>query len=92
MDNKKLIAQILLEIAKNSTTEIIEDSKIDQEIVDAAKKMGMVIPSPDLAIFKTKWADIGKSNLNGVRLPRKAVEDSIQTLVGKNLNFEHKGA
>lgn len=92
MDNKKLIAQALLEIAKNSNTELIEDAKIDKEIKDAAKKMGLILPSEDFAVFKTKWADINKKNLNGVRLPRKAVEEGIQTLVGKNLNFEHLGA
>jgi hypothetical protein len=92
MNDSKLIAATLLEIAKNSTTELIEDSKLDQEMIDAAKKMGLIIPSPDFAIFKTKWADIGKANLNKVRLPKKAVEDGIQTLVGKNLNFEHLGA
>ena len=92
MNDNKIIAGFLLEIAKNSTTELIEDSKIDPEIIDAAKKMGMILPSPDFAVFLTKWADIGKKNLNNVRLPRKAVEDGIQTLVGKNLNFEHLGA
>jgi len=54
--------------------------------------MGLILPSPDFAVFKTKWADIDKKNLNDVRLPRKAVDVGIQTLVGKNLNFEHKGA
>jgi len=92
MNNNRIIAQALLEIAKNSTTELIEDAKIDNEIKEAAKKMNLVLPSPDFAVFKTKWADIGKANLNKVRLPRKAVEDGIQTLVGKNLNFEHLGA
>jgi Zn finger protein HypA/HybF involved in hydrogenase expression len=92
MNDRKIISNFLLEIAKNSHTEVLEGSKIDKEIVDSAKKMGLIIPSPDFAIFKTKWADIDKENLNKVRLPRKAVEDGIQTLVGKNLNFEHKGA
>lgn len=92
MNDKKLIAQALLDIAKNSITELIEDAKIDNEIKEAAKNMGLSIPDPDFAIFKTKWADIDKKNLNGVRLPRKAVEEGIQTLVGKNLNFEHQGA
>lgn len=92
MSNKKLIAQALFEIAKNSTTELIDDTELDLEIIDSANKMGLVIPSPDIAIFKTKWADIGKKNLNNVILPKKAVEKGIQTLVGKNLNFEHRGA
>jgi len=92
MNDKKLISNFLLEIAKQSNTEIIEAELKDKEIIDSAKKMGLIIPSPDFAIFKTKWADIDKKNLNNVRLPQKAVNEGIQTLVGKNLNFEHKGA
>jgi len=92
MENKKLISGLLLEIAKQSTTVLVEDASLDKEIVEAAKKMGLVIPSPDFAIFKTIWAKVGEVNLNGVRLPQKAVNDGIQTLVGKNLNFEHLGA
>lgn len=92
MNQDKRIAGLLLEIAKNSETTFIEDAKINKEIKDVAKKIGLVLPSPDFAVFATKWADIDKKNLNDVRLPRKAVEEGIQTLVGKNLNFEHKGA
>jgi len=92
MNDKKLIAEVLLEIAKKSTTEFIEDSKIDKEIKDAAKKIGIELPSPDISIFKTVYAEIDKVNLNGVILPRKAVEDGLKTLISKQVNFEHEGA
>jgi len=91
-NDKKLIAEALLEIAKKSTTEFIEDSKIDKEIKDAAKKIGIELPSPDISIFKTVYAEIDKVNLNGVILPRKAVEDGLKTLISKQVNFEHEGA
>jgi hypothetical protein len=92
MNNRKLIAEALLEIAKKSTTEFIEDSKVDKELIDAAKKIGIVVPSPDLSIFKTTYCEIDKVNLNGVILPHKAVEEGLPTLIGKNCNWEHDGS
>ena len=92
MNNRKLIAEALLEIASNSVTEFIEDSKIDKELIDAAKKIGIVLPSPDLAVFKTTYAEIDKVNKNGVTLPRKAVKEGLNTLIGKNCNWEHSGS
>jgi len=91
MNNKKLIANALLTIAANSTTEII-DSSDNKELITAAEKIGLVIPSPDLSVIKTVYAEIDKVNLNGVILPRKAVEKGIKTLVGKQINWEHDGA
>ena len=91
MDNKKLISQALLTIANNSTTEII-DSSDNKELIAAAEKIGLIIPSPDLSVIKTVYAEIDKVNLNGVILPRKAVEKGIKTLVGKQINWEHDGA
>ena len=89
--NKKLIAKALLTIAANSTTEII-DSSDNKELIAAAEKIGLVIPSPDLSVIKTVYAEIDKVNLNGVILHRKAVEKGIKTLVGKQINWEHDGA
>jgi len=91
MDNKKLISQALLDIAKNSTTEFIEVSQ-DSELIETAKKFNIVLPSPDLSVIKTVYAEIDKVNLNGVILPREAVETGLPTLIGKNINWEHQGA
>ena len=92
MNDRKIIADALLEIAKNSTTEFIDDAKIDKEMIKVAEKAGISVPSPDLCLFKTVYAEIDKTNLNGVRLPKKAVEEGLHTLVGKNLNWEHEGS
>jgi len=92
MNNKKIIAEFLLDMAKNSKTEFIDVSEVDKELIDAAKKFGIVLPSPDLAIMKTVYAEIDKVNLNGVILPKKAVEKGLNTLIGKNCNWEHDGA
>ena len=92
MNDKKLIAEALLEIAQRSETTFLEVSSEDKELIAAAEKIGLVIPSPDLSVMKTIYAEIDKVNLNGVVLPRKAVEKGIQTLVGKQCNWEHDGA
>jgi hypothetical protein len=92
MENK-IIAEALLEIAKErSETTLIEISAEDKELIKAAKKIGIVLPSPDLAIMKTVYAEIDKVNKNGVILPRKAVEEGLPTLNGKQVNWEHKSA
>jgi hypothetical protein len=91
MKTKKLIAEALLEIAKNSETTFIEVAD-NKELIKTAEKLGIVIPSPDLSIFKTVYAEIDKVNRNGVVLPKKAVEDGLPTLIGKQINWEHEGA
>lgn len=92
MNDKKLIANALLEIAKRSETTFLEIGKEDKEIIDAAKKMGLELPSPDLMVMKTIYAEIDKVNLNGVVLSREAVEKGLNTLIGKQCNWEHDGA
>jgi len=91
MENNKLLAEALLDIAKNSETTFIEATD-DKELIESAKKLGIVLPSPDLAVLKTIYAEIDKVNRNGVVLPRKAVEAGLSTLVGKQINWEHNGA
>lgn len=91
MNNNKLIAQALLDIAKNSETTFIEVSE-DKELIEAAKKLGIVLPSPDLAVIKTIYAEIDKVNRNGVVLPKNAVEKGLPTLIGKQINWEHEGS
>ena len=91
MENKKLLAEALLDLAKSSTTTIVEAAD-DKELICAASKLGIVLPSPDLAVLKTVYAEIDKVNLNGVVLPRKAVEEGLPTLIGKQMNWEHLGA
>jgi hypothetical protein len=91
MENNKLIAEALLEIAKNSETTFIEIAD-DKELINAAKKVGIVLPSPDLAVLKTVYAEIDKVNRNGVVLPKSAVEKGLPTLIGKQINWEHEGS
>jgi hypothetical protein len=89
MNDNKLLAKALLDIAKNSTTTFVGE---DKELIDAANKIGITLPSPDLAVIKTVYAEIDKPNLNGVVLPKEAVEKGLPTLIGKQINWEHNGA
>ena len=90
--DKKIIAQYLYDMAKESKTEFIEDAKIDEEIKTIAKKINLTLPNPDVSVFKTVWARLDVPNLNGVRLPRKVVEEGLNSLLFKQVNFEHQGA
>ncbi len=91
MEERKILAEALLEIAKKSTTEIIEvDSDFD--LIETADKFNISLPSPDLAVIKTVYAEIDKVNRNGVILPRNAVEKGLPTLIGKQINWEHQGS
>jgi hypothetical protein len=92
MENNKLIAQTLLEIAQRSETTFLEVGKEDKELIEAAKKIGIELPSPDLMVMKTVYAEIDKVNLNGVILPKKAVKEGLNTLIGKQCNWEHNGS
>ncbi|MFA7290234.1 MAG: hypothetical protein WC055_15265 [Melioribacteraceae bacterium] len=88
---RNILSKTLLELAKTSKTEVIESAD-NQELIDAASKLGIILPSPDLAVLKTVYAEIDKVNLNGVILPRLAVEQGLATLIGKQMNWEHMGA
>ena len=92
MENKKLIAEALLEIAKRSETTFLEVGKEDKELIEAAKKLGIELPSPDLMVMKTVYCEIDKVNLNGVVLSRKSVKEGLNTLIGKQCNWEHNGS
>jgi hypothetical protein len=91
MPDKLILAESLMEYTLTSQTQFIEASD-NSELKEAAKKLGIVLPSPDLAVFQTIYAEVDKKNRNGVILPRKAVEEGLPTLVGKQINFEHEGA
>ena len=93
MNDRQLIAEALLEIAKErSTTTLLSETTYSDELMVAAEKVGIVLPSPDFAVFETVYAEIDKPNQNGVILPRKAVEEGLPTLIGKQCNWEHAGA
>lgn len=89
INDKMIIAKALLEWTHDSKTVFITAS---DELKKIASKRGLDLPSPDLAVFKTIYAELEKPNRNKVRLPRKAVEAGISSIVGKQINFDHKGS
>ena len=92
METNKLLAKTFLEYASTSRTEVIEVSADNKELIDAANKLNLVIPSPDLSILKTYYAEVDVANRNGAILPKQAVIDGLPTLIGKQLNWNHEGA
>jgi len=88
--NKKVIAASLLEWTLGSKTTFAKDE--NQELADKAKKIGIDLPSPDLAAFETIYCEVDKYNLNGVKVSKKAAEKGITTLIGKQINWNHEGA
>jgi len=87
---KYLIADALLNYSKNSITEFIETSE-DSELSKIAEEKGIVLPSPDLMLFRTIYAKCGEPNRNGVIINKGPVEKSLQTLIAKQINLEHEG-
>jgi hypothetical protein len=67
----------------------LDEGKDKDELQKIAKKRGMVLPSPDLAIFKGKFAFVDEANKNGCTLPREEVEKALDTLVGKAVDIDH---
>jgi len=60
-----------------------------KELVKIANKRGISLPCHDLAVFKCVYAFVDSQNLNGCTLPKGEVEKSLQTLVGKAVDFDH---
>ena len=89
--NKRLLSASLLEWTLASETTFIE-AKENEELIKLAQKYEIVLPSPDLALFKTIYAEIDKVNKNFVILPKKAVEEGLPTIRAKQINWSHEGA
>lgn len=92
-DEKKLLAQAMLEWTLQSKNEWLEFSEKDiKELTVLAEKRGIVVSSPDIAILKTYYAQIGVANNNNVLLNKAPAEKGLKTLIGKQVNFDHLGA
>jgi len=93
MNNKEILAASLLEWSLASKNQWLEaDSSDIKELTKLAEKKGLILPSPDLAILKTYYAEVGVPNGNGVILEKADSEKALPTLIGKQVNFDHLGA
>jgi len=79
----------LQDITYNSKYEFLEEGKNDTELQDIAKKRGIKLPAHDLAPFKCTYAFVDRFNKNGCQLPREEVEKSLESLIGKAVDFDH---
>jgi hypothetical protein len=79
----------LEDLTFNSTYELMEFSKDNDELKEIAIKRGIQLPSKDIAIFKCTYAMIDEENRNGCTLPKKEVKKALKTLVGKAVDKDH---
>jgi len=68
---------------------ILEDAEITGELTEIAALRGIVLPTPDIKLFKTVFAMADEENLNGCTLPYDEVKNALATLVGKAVDLEH---
>lgn len=61
----------------------------NKSVKKLAKSVGLQLPSPSFAVFKSVYAKIEEANKNGVRLARKTVKEALPTLIGTQVNLNH---
>lgn len=83
------IEQFLEDISFNTKYTFLDMAKDKTEIEKVAKKCRLKLPARDIAIFKALYAYVDRQNLNGCTLPKEEVEKSLDTLVGKAVDFDH---
>jgi hypothetical protein len=83
------IEKFLQDISLNTEYKFLEAGKDDAELQKIAKRRGVKLPAIDLAIFKGKYAFTDRTNLNGCSLPKAEVTKSLDTLIGKAIDFDH---
>jgi len=83
------VEKFLRDVTYGTKYEFLEVGKNDEELADIAKRRGLVLPSPDLAIFKARYALVDKKNRNNCILERDDVEGSLDTLIGKRVDIDH---
>lgn len=87
--DRKNVEVFLKGFTFNSRYEFFEGKEVSKELIKIAAKRGIKLPSHDLAVFKCVYAFVDEANLNGCILPKEEVEKSLDTLVGKSIDFDH---
>jgi predicted Zn-ribbon and HTH transcriptional regulator len=83
------LEKLLQDMTFHTRYEFLDYAKNKNEIAKVADKARIKIPAHDLAVFKCTYAFVDRQNLNGCTLPKKEVEKSLDTLVGKAVDFDH---
>ncbi len=86
MDKVKILFE---DMCYNTEYSVLEIGKDDDELLTIGKNYGVDLPSPDIAIFKGKYAITDQQNLNKCTLPRAEVEKALDTLKFKAIDVDH---
>lgn len=95
MDNEILtsaiIQEFLADFEQNSTTELLEEGKEQNEIFQIAEARGIKLKDRQCLVgFKTVYTFANKANLNKARLPKKDLLKALPSLVGTPIDIDHQ--
>ncbi len=86
MDKVKILFQ---DMSYGMNYRFLDEAKDKDELKKVGERNGMVLPSPDLAIFKGLYAYTDRKNKNGCELPKEEVEKALKTLNHKAVDIDH---
>ncbi len=77
------------DISFNSKIRVLEDAKDRNKLEEIGQKRGLILPSPDIAIFECIYAMIDEENKNKCTIPNEEVDKALDTLIGKAVDIDH---
>jgi len=83
------VEEFLRDLSYNASYSFLEVGKNDDELKKIAEKRGVVLPSPDLAVFKARYLVTDKANRNRCILEKADVKEALATAVGKRVTIDH---
>lgn len=81
---------VLEEIEQTMEYKFLETASDKSEILDIARKRGLNVPSPDIALFKGIYTTADVFNANGSRLLKDEIIKALDTLVLKPITHNHE--
>lgn len=87
---KNRIKIVLEDMEQSMSYKFLETASDKKEIESIAKKRGLVVPSPDIALFRGIYTKADKFNGNGSRLSSKEISQALDTLILKPLTHNHE--
>ena len=87
--NKEKVQLTFGNMTQSAKSIILEKSTHTKELREIGEEYGLTLPSPDIAIVKTLFAECDQVNLNKCTLPLLEVQKSLPTLKGKGMDINH---
>jgi len=81
---------ILEDIEQSMEYKFLETASDKKEIEKIAAKRGLIVPSPDIALFKGTYTRANVFNNNGSRIKRKELAKALDTLILKPVTHNHE--